>query len=180
MKRMCAMKPFIRMMILLAAGMMLGAAVGCAPGVASALPPASAPTAVVVQSTPTPSIAAPGQLSSAAQATTALPENQPAQSITITPEETPARATIKSLVLLSNWQMGLTFEFEQPINDAYSLEFDHTDIQYDCSPRLAYNQPQRLFCSGRQPAMLETVSFTLVRQADNEEVFQGSVFIPAR
>lgn len=179
MKRMCAMKPFIRMMILLAAGMMLGAAVGCAPGVASALPPASAPTAVIVQSTPTPAVTVTDKPQPVVRATAAPPESLPLPSDS-TLEEMSSQVIIKSLVLLSNWQMGLTFEFEQPISDEYSLEFDHTDIQYDCSPRLAYNQPQRLFCSGRQPAMLETVSFTLVRQADNEEVFQGSVFIPAR
>jgi hypothetical protein len=120
-----------------------------------------------------------GQTKIVAHTTAAPPESQPSPSVTAL-QETPARATLKSLVLLSNWQMGLTFEFEQPISDEYALKFDHTGIQYDCSPRLAYNQPQRLFCSGRQPAMLETVSFTLVKQADDKEVFQGSVFIPAR
>jgi hypothetical protein len=174
------MKLFNRMMILLAAGMTLTAAVGCASGVASALPPESAPTTAFFQSTATPGITAASQPKPAAQTTAAPSESQPVQSITIAPQEMPARATIKSLVLLSNWQMGLLFEFEQPISDAYSLKFDHIDIQYDCAPRLAYNQPQRLFCSGRQPAMLETVSFTLVKQADDKKVFQGSVFIPAR
>ncbi len=174
------MKPFIRKMILLAAGAMIAGSVGCASGVASALPPASAPTASFVQSTPTPGMAATVQSIPAAQTTAAPSESQPVQFITIAPQQTPSRVIIKSLVLLSNWQMGITLEFEQPISDEYSLKFDHTDIQYDCSPRLAYNQPQRLFCSGRQPAMLETVTFTLVRQADNEEMFQGSVFIPAR
>jgi hypothetical protein len=81
-------------------------------------------------------------------------------------------------VALPNWNMGLTFQLDKEIKGVYRAEIGPTRKDYPCERLDAYQNPDRLFCFGRLPAVDKTVSFTIINTQTNQPVMDGEFYIP--
>lgn len=155
-------------------------AAGCT---AVSLQPTAVPATTVV-SAPT---ARPTMANIQSPTAQSLPSMTPMPSETPTPAPTATQipppddftqASLFSAGKLDGWNFGLTISLTEPIQGEYYAQMGDAGRRYSCRPLVEYNHPERLFCSGRIPAVEKSVEFQILQKSNDQPVFSGKIYIP--
>lgn len=138
--------------------------------------PAAAPTATVPVEPPTATLEP-----TETKIPTAIPTETPVPSATPTITPTPtatfqadfAKAELYTAGPLANFRFLIVVELAEPVQGEYYGLVDRNK-EYKCEVLVEY--PNRLYCSGRQAAANDFVTFQIFETATDRPVFAGEVW----